>query len=226
MQTKRIVLITLSLAAMGQSLYAGKLDVKVRNDFFSGFSGDSAAMERAMKSSEEVIAAKTDALAEALAWHGGGLLLQAGSKFQQGDMPGGGQLWGRGNAEMEQAGMMAPDDPAVLIPRASVWFASSRQTPPQMAKPILAKAVADYEHVYELQKGYFETLSTHMRSELLFGMADGNARSGNGDKAKVFFEKLAVIGPESGHLEQAKLYLAGEKYQVKGAGCYGCHTGK
>ena len=226
MQTKRIILIALAVVSMAQAVYAGKLDAKIRNDFFMGFSGDGAAMERAMKASEEVIAAKTDSLAEALAWHGGGLLLQAGGKFQQGDMPGGGQLWGKGNAEMEQAGMMAPDDPAVLVPRASVWFASSRQTPPQMAKPILAKAVADYEHVYDLQKSYFETLSTHMRSELLFGMADGNSRSGNADKAKMFFEKLAAIGPESGHLEQAKLYLAGEKYQVKGAGCYGCHTGK
>jgi hypothetical protein len=226
MFTKRIILITVSLAAMAQAVHAGKLDAKVRNDFFSGFSGDTAALERGMQISGELIQAEPDASAEALAWHGGGLIFLAGQKFRQGDMAAGGQMWGKGIEEMEKAGRMEPDNPAILVPRASVWFTASRNAPPQMAKPILAKAVADYEHVYELQKTYFDNLSTHMRSELLFGMADGNARMGNNDKAREFFTKLAAIGPESGHLEQAKLYLSGEKYDVRGPGCHGCHTGK
>jgi hypothetical protein len=49
---------------------------------------------------------------------------------------------------------------------------------------------------------------------------------GNAEKARAYFEKLAAIGPESGHLEQATQYLDGQKYTVRGAGCAGCHTGK
>ena len=126
---------------------------------------------------------------------------------------------------MDQAGKLEPDSPFVLIPRAAVWFAASRQAPPDRATPILEKAIADYEHVYELQKAYFDTLSVHMRSELLFGLADGNARDKNPAKAKIYFEKLAAIGPSSGHFEQAQQFLAGDKYVVKGIGCIGCHTG-
>ena len=226
MLTKKLIVITLSAAALAQTLGAGRIDEKVRNDFFAGFAGDNPALERGMRLSGDAIALDPNGSAEALAWHGGGLLFLAGLKFQQGDIAAGGELWGKGSAEMEKAGVMEPDNPAVLIPRAAVWFAASRTAPPQMSKPILAKAIADYEHVYDLQKSYFDSLSVHMRGELLFGLADGHARNGNDAKARIYFEKLAAAGPATGHLEQAKLYLNGEKYTVEGIGCHGCHTAK
>ena len=201
-------------------LWAAHFDDKVRGDFFAGFAGDNAAFERAMQNSA------TDPSAEAMAWHGGGLMVLSGQKFQQGDYAAGGDLWARGVAEMDKAGAMEPDNPAVLIPRAAVWFVASRQAPPDRGRPLIEKAVADYEHVYELQQAYFDKLDTHMRSELLFGLADGHARLGNADKARGYFEKLAAIGPASGHLEQAQLYLKGEKYAIQGLGCVGCHSQK
>ena len=113
----------------------------------------------------------------------------------------------------------------MLIPRAAAWFAASRAAPPEMAQPVLAKALADYETVYELQKAYFDKLDIHMRSELLFGLADGYSRKGDAGKAREWFTKLQALGPKSGHQEQADLFLNGEKYVVRGIGCAGCHTG-
>ena len=103
--------------------------------------------------------------------------------------------------------------------------AASRNRLPNGA-PILKKAFADYEHVYQLQPAIFDRLGTHPRSELLFGLADGYARDGNAEKARLYFTKLAALGPQSGHQQQADLYLKGEKYTVTGIGCAGCHTGK
>jgi hypothetical protein len=223
---KRMMAIVFSVATVATSLSAARFDDKVRNDFFAGFAGDRAALDRGIAMSEQAIAADPSGSAEALAWHGSGVFFLAGLKFQQGDVPGGMELWTKGMAEMEKAGVMAPDSPGVLIPRASAWFAASRATPPDVAKPILAKALADYEHVYELQKARFDTMGIHPRSELLFGLADGYFRSGDAAKARVYFEKLAALGAESGHLEQAKLFLAGDKYTVRGTGCVGCHVAK
>ncbi len=205
---------------------ADRFDYKVRNDFFAGFSGDKEAFARAMKTAEEVIAANPGEAAEALAWHGSGLLVMAGQKFQEGDAQTGSQFWAKGNAEMEQAGKLAPDTVGVLVPRAAVWFAASRNLPKERATPMITKAIADYEHVYELQKSGFDTLPVHNRSELLFGLADGYARIGNGDKASAYFKQLQALGAKSGHMAQADAYLAGNKYQVTGTGCAGCHTGK
>jgi len=205
---------------------AGHFDDKVRTDFFAGIAGDQAALQRAMSESEDAIANDPHFAAEAKSWHGVGLLVMSGQKFQQGDNAGGAELWARAIKEMDEAGQMEPDNPAVLIPRAAAWFSASRTTPPEMGAPLLKKALADYEHVYQLQAAIFDRLGTHPRSELLFGLADGYARDGNPEKARVYFTKLAAIGPQSGHQQQADLYLKGEKYTVTGVGCAGCHTGK
>ena len=208
------------------AIHAAHFDDKVRADFFAGFAGDKDAMERAMQVSGKAIADDPKDSAEAMAWHGGGLMVLSGQKFQQGDFAAGGELWARAVAEMDKAGTLEPDNPGVLIPRAAVWFAASRQVPPERGRPLVEKAVADYEHVYEMQKTYFDTLDVHMRSELLFGLADGYKRNGNQDKAKFYFERLAAIGSASGHFDQAKQFLNGENYAIVGIGCVGCHTGK
>ncbi len=205
---------------------AARFDDKVRNDFFAGIAGDLAALQRAMTASEEAIANDPHFAAEAKSWHGTGLLVRSGQKFQQGDAAAGAELWTKAIAEMDEAGQLEPDNPAVLIPRAAAWFAASRNTPPEMGKPILKKALADYEHVYDLQKPFFDRMGIHPRSELLFGLADGYARDGNPGKARDYFEKLAALGPGSGHQEQAQQYLSGGKYSVTGIGCAGCHVSK
>ena len=224
MITKRVFGTAILLCAMAPAVFAASFDEKVRNDFFAGFAGDQAAMERAMQKSEQAIAENPNDVAEALAWHGSGLMFMSGQKFQQKDIAAGSALWEKGLAEMDKAGALAPDKPAVLIPRAAAWFGVSRQAPPAQGRPLIRKALADYEHVYELQKAYFDTLSGHMRGELLFGLADGYRRDEQPDKARVYFEKLVAVGPASGHLEQAQLALKGEPYVVRGVGCTGCHV--
>jgi tetratricopeptide (TPR) repeat protein len=219
---KRLILIAVAFGSFAQ---AAHFDDKIRGDFFAGFAGDKPSMERALAASEAAIAENPKGAAEAMAWHGGGLMILAGEKFRQGDYAAGGDLWSKAVAEMDKAGELEPDNPAILIPRAAVWFAASRRSPPDMGKPLLEKAIADYEHVYQMQTAYFDKLDIHMRSELLFGLADGYSRNGNPEKARLFFEKLVAVGSAGGHFEQAKLYLKGEKYTVEGAGCVGCHTG-
>ena len=213
------------LLAIPSFTFAAGFDYKVRNDFFAGFAGDNVAFDRAMKAAEQAIADSPGDAAEAMSWHGSGLLAMAGKKFAQGDVSGGMELWVKATQEMDKAGELAPRNIGVLIPRAASWLVASRQAPPQLAEPILAKALGDYETVYEIQKAYFDTLDVHMRSELLFGMADGYARQGNTAKARERFEQLAALGPKSGHLAQAESFLKGEKYTVTGIGCAGCHTG-
>ena len=222
------ILTGLGLGSMALTVVwaAGHFDDQVRADFFSGFAGNRAALERAMTSAEDAIAHDPKYAAEAMSWHGAGLLFMAGEKFQSGDVSAGGELWDRATQEMDEAGSHEPDNIAVLIPRAAAWFAASRAAPADMGAPLLNKALADYEHVYQLQKGYFDKLSVHMRSELMFGLADGYARSGDTEKARSWFEKLAALGPESGHSVQARDYLNTGKYHVEGIGCAGCHTGK
>jgi len=88
----------------------------VRADFFAGFAGDRAALERGMKVCEDTLA-KNSNHAEALVWHGGGLVFIAGQAFQRADFRKGTDLWDRGLKEMDRAVELEPSNVIVLIPR-------------------------------------------------------------------------------------------------------------
>ena len=71
-------------AAATLAFSAERFDMEVRNDFFAGFSGNKEALDRAMQKSEAVMAANPKH-AEAMVWHGGGLMMLSRTAFQSGD---------------------------------------------------------------------------------------------------------------------------------------------
>jgi tetratricopeptide (TPR) repeat protein len=200
-----------------------RFDVAVRADFFAGFQGDAARLERAMARCDEELARNPNH-PEALVWRGGGLLFQAGTAFQQGDFQKGMELWQRGLAEMNRAVSLAPDDVAVRIPRGATLFEVSRHVPPAQGAPLLKLALEDYEHALQLQEkaGHFQRLSAHAKGELLFGLAEGWARAGDHQKARDYFTRLTRDAADSGRVEYARAWLDGQPPASPGR-CTGCH---
>jgi tetratricopeptide (TPR) repeat protein len=199
----------------------GRFDMAVRADFFAGFTGDRVRFDRAMALCESVLETTPDH-AEAMVWHGGGLVFRAGAAFQAGDFQQGGQLWGQGMTEMERAVSLQPDNVAVRIPRAAVLMEASRQMPAAQAAPVLKLAVDDYERVLALQTAVLDRLSDHARGELLFGLADGWARLGDAEKARGYFTRLTASASGSGRVEYANAWLSGAAPATV-ARCVGCH---
>jgi len=70
----------LSSVALSQEA-SGRFDYLVREDMFKGFEGDIEAFDRAMALCENRLASNPDD-AEALVWHGAGLLVRAGAAFR------------------------------------------------------------------------------------------------------------------------------------------------
>ena len=69
-----------------------RFDLRVRQDFFARISGDRQALDRGMKACEEELA-KNAKNADAMVWHGGGLLFLSGQAFQSGDQQKGMEMW-------------------------------------------------------------------------------------------------------------------------------------
>ncbi|MEN3333228.1 MAG: hypothetical protein V7641_2593 [Blastocatellia bacterium] len=200
-----------------------RFDFLVRADFFAGFEGDKAAFERGMKTCEEVLA-KNPQHAEALVWHGGGLVFRAGQQFQKGDFQRGMETWNRGLKEMDAAIAMEPENVGVLIPRGATLLVASRFAKPEAeARRLLELAVGDYEKVLQLQFGTFASLSGHARGELLFGLAEGWQRLGDQAKARAYFGRLADEAPGSARQQQASAFLETGKLVASTASCVGCH---
>lgn len=203
-----------------------RFDLKVRNDFFAGFAGDKEALARAMKMCEDALAADPRN-AEAMVWHGSGLLSQSQALFASGDAEHAMPLWTRGLDEMKRAVEIAPDDVGVRIPRGAVLLTASHYLPDAaMAKPLIEAGVADYQHTYDLQNEYFATLGTHPRGELLFGLAEGYSRLGNEEKATEYFNEIAKTLPGSVYAKRADAWKETKSLPVEQTGCVGCHVAK
>jgi hypothetical protein len=127
---------------------------------------------------------------------------------------------------MDEAVGLAPDNVGVRIPRGAMLLQATRNMAPPIAKPLLEKAVGDYEHTLELQSksGVFATLGDHPKGELLFGLAEGYSRLGQPEKARPYFERLVSDAPGSGQTPKAREWLAtGTLPPTTGLGCVGCH---
>jgi tetratricopeptide (TPR) repeat protein len=200
-----------------------RFDMIVRADFFAGFAGDEARLQKGMAACEQVLAAHPDH-AEALVWHGSGIAYQAAMAFGRGDMKAGGELWERGMKEMDAAVALDPDSVGVRIPRGAFLLQATRNMPPAMARPLVEKALGDYERTLARQSAYFDTIGDHPKGELLFGLAEGYSRLGDSDKARMYFDRLIHDAPGSGQAPKARVWLdTGELPKNVGLGCVGCH---
>lgn len=213
------------LISTGFLMSQERFDLKVRNYFFAGFRGDSAALEKGMKMCEEALAADPKN-AEALVWHGSGLFFQAGQAFQKSDQQNGMELWQRGLKEMSNAVEMAPKALGVRIPRGAVLLTASHYLPSaEMAHPLIETGVQDYEKAYEIQGPDLSKLGTHPRGELMIGLADGYSRLGNQEKAGQWFERIAKEMPGTPYAKSAATWLDTKSLPAAQASCLGCHTG-
>ena len=202
---------------------AERFDMTVRTDFFAGFAGDEARLRKGMESCERVLATNPRH-AEALVWHGSGLLFQGGLAMGAGDRQRGGELFGRGLAEMNRAVALEPDNVGVLIPQAAVLLVATRNMPADAARPLLEQALGNYEKVLAIQTPYFSTLGDHPKGELLFGLAEGYSRLGKPELARRYFERLIKDAPQSGQAPRARTWLdTGSLPKTDGIGCVGCH---
>jgi tetratricopeptide (TPR) repeat protein len=203
---------------------AERFDYLVRADFFAGMAGDQAAFDRAMKLCEQTLA-KNPKHAEAMVWHGGGLVFSSSHYFQKGDVQKGMEIWSRGLKEMDRAVELEPNNVGVLIPRGATLIPASRYAQPlEVSKALLQKGVDDYEKVLEMQKTYFAKLSGHARGELLFGLAEGWQRLGNAEKARAYFQRIMNEAAGSDRQKQAKVFLETGEIPSNSQSCVGCHA--
>jgi hypothetical protein len=218
------LVVLLLLAGAPGSAPAERFDDLVRGDFFAGLGGDRARLDQAMKISEDALAVDPHR-APALVWHGAGLVLRAGALFRGGDREGAQALLDRGLAEMERASRLAPDDPAVLIPRA-VTLGRLAEVPAFAARATrwIEAAVASYQRTLALQAPRFAERSEHARGELLAGIAAGLDHLGKTSASREYLRRIVTDVPSSIYSTRAEAWLSGPDGAARPQlTCVGCH---
>lgn len=202
---------------------AGRFDQTVRNDFVAGFSGDSAALARAIKTTESVLK-ESPKHPEALVWHGAGLFFLSGQAFQSGDMAKGQELWSRGMREMDEGVALAPDSVGVRAARGNVMITASRTVPESMSPELLKRGLADYIRIFELQKDTLAQLPTQSKGELLLTLAELHDRSGNKEQSLELVRRVAAEMPVTTYGKRAQQWLDTGVLPAGQGSCLGCGT--
>src|SRR2546421_7793282 len=217
-----------SLQARESGKTTERFDEIVRADFFAGMMGDEARLDRGMKFCEEILASNPKH-ADALVWHGGGLLTRASRAYAKGDSRLGDDLWNRGLEEMNDAVRFEPDNMGVKIGRSATliglaqsgWNASDAK-----ARALLTSALEDYEKVYRWQKPSLRELGTHSRGELLFGLASGWSILGERGKALGYLRLVVSECKGTGYEREARRWLGVSPLPVVQHDCVGCHVSR
>lgn len=205
-----------------------RFDSLVRDDFFAGMMGDAARLDRGMKYTEQILAANPKH-ADALVWHGGGLLARAAQSYAKGDSVTGDSLWKRGLKEMNDAARFEPDNMRVKIGRSAtlIGLAQSGWDPSDAeGRALLLSALKDYEKVYQWQKPFFHKLSMHSRGELLFGLASGWSILGEREKALKYLRLIIEECRGTKYEREARRWLDIKPLPVVQHDCTGCHISR
>jgi len=212
----------------GVELQEDSLDAIVRSDFFAGMMGNKARLDRGMKYCEDLLA-KNPKHAEALVWHGGGLLVRAVHTYTKGDDAAGDKLWKTGIDEMNEAAALEPDNMKVKIGRSAtlIGYAQSGWDPSDsQSRVLLESALLDYEKVYRWQKPNFNSVPIHSRGELLFGLASGWSILGNDLKAREYLMLILKECKNTAYETEARRWLVRKWPLVIQHDCIGCHVSR
>jgi hypothetical protein len=225
MKMQKTTIAAAIILSAGVLLSQDRFDMKVRNYFFAGLAGDTSSLQKGMQICEQILASDPKQ-AEALVWHGTGLVTESREAFQKGDQPNGAALWQRGMDEMDQAADIAPNDLGVRIVRGAVLLIASQYLPnADASRPLIQKGLSDYEKAYSVQGPDLSRLGTHKSGELMIGMADAYVRLGQPEKAQAWFERIQKELPGTPYANSASTWLETKTLAPKQAGCLSCHTG-
>jgi tetratricopeptide (TPR) repeat protein len=198
------------------------LDSQLRDEFVAGFRGDHAALDRAIAAAQKLLDTQPGH-AEAMVYLGSATLVLSGRAFQEGnDMQKGMELWEKGNAWMDKAVQIQPDNIAVRNLRGTTLLMASRQAPADWQPPLLDKCLADFNRILDLHKDHFAALPERVRGELLASLADAYDRSGDKEKSHAQLERIVKEMPGTEYAKRAEAWLKDPSYPVEKRTCIDC----
>ena len=199
-----------------------RLEQQILDEFIAGFRGDRAALDRAMAATQKVLDAQP-AHAEALVYFGSATLVLSGHAFlEENDMQKGMELWEKGNAMMDKAVELQPDNIDVRNLRGTTLLVASRKVPSDWQPAMLEKSLTDFNRILDVQKDHFSDLPERKRGELLASLADGYDRSGDKDKSHAQLERIVKELPGTEYARRAEAWLKDPSYPVEKRTCIDC----
>lgn len=220
-----MMLLTMTLASMlcAEAKPEGiRVSTWVREDIFAGFmTGDMVRFGAGMAKVDAILAA-SPGTPDAVAWRGGGLLLQAVRAFESGQRGEFDRLYALAKGEFQRATELETGDKAAVLAIAGgSYTVFADRVPPEYRREAWTKVRENYLGLREIQKDYFDKLPPHFRGELLAGLAQAEQRLG--EQGNALNELIAAL-PDSLYASRARRWQGQPELASKTSlTCQTCH---
>jgi predicted nucleic acid-binding protein len=197
----------------------------VREDIFAGWrKNDQQRLARGEKNIEQLLELRPDARADLLAWQGSIALFRAAVAHEAGKEQKFQQLYQDALdlfAASEQADPKSPGGRAVAG-GGYVLFAD--RLPESVRGDAWQACYDNYQVLYTIQAPILERLPTHIRGELLAGLAQSSLRTGRTAEYEGFLEQIIKLLPETAYAQTALKWRESPEAAATGTmACKTCH---
>ena len=219
-----LVVICLTSAAAWAQTKPENLSVStwVREDVFAGvLVGDMDTFEKGVKKLDTHLAANPDS-SEALAWMGLTRLVRAARANEAGDPATFKKNYDAANELFARAGLAKNE--AVFAVTGGSFSVLAERLPVEVRRNAYERAYENYSALKALQAPYFDKLPTHMRGEVLAGLAQAAERIGKAEESKRYLAQIVETLPGTPYESRAKKWMdKPELSKTVSLTCQTCH---
>ena len=229
---KRIALLgILVTAAAAQSMAPPIEDTRltihtlVREDIFAGIlTNDMERMARGERNIDLLLEKRPAARAELLAWKGGAAVERAVRALEANRPDEFRRKYQEAQAMLAEARKLGPNVDGVAAVTGGIFAVEADRLPKEERPAAWAQAYEAFKVMYGHQGNYLDKLPTHIRGELLGGLAMAAQRTGRTDEMNQWVDKILTYLPNTPYEGVAKKWKANPKSAASTSlACMTCH---
>jgi tetratricopeptide (TPR) repeat protein len=197
----------------------------VREDIFAGvLTNDMERLARGEKSVDRLLQSRDKERAPLLAWKGEIELYRAVIASEQHRDAEWNAHFKRALDLFAEAKKLAPDDVGVNAVTGGTWLIFINRLPAQYQAAANASAYEAYRAILNSQGKFLEHLPSHIKGELLGGLAESSQRTGHTEEAAKYLDQIIAQMPGSAYATRAEAWkkdpsLASHDHVT----CQSCH---
>jgi tetratricopeptide (TPR) repeat protein len=198
----------------------------VREDVFAGWrANDMERYARAENNIDQLLEQRPKDKAELLAWKGGTKLYRAVLAREAGNAEEFDHFYQATLDLFAEAKQIAPKHPAVAAIIGGSYVLFGDRLPDNYRAAAWSQSYDSYQILWQLQGKQVDQLPTHIRGELLAGLAQSAERTGRKEECDKYLDKIIEALPETGYERVAKQWKADPQVAAKtNISCKSCHA--
>jgi hypothetical protein len=203
-----------------------RIETLIREDIFAGLlDEDLERLARGEKNIEILLEKRPAERPSLLVWKAGAALYRAVRAREANHTQEFEQKYGQATELLAQARKLGPRDLGFVAAMGGLYAVLADRLPEKERAAAWSAAYDSYQALWKAQGGFIDKLPTHLRGELLAGLAQSAQRTGRTKELAGYLDRIVAVMPESPYARVARRWQSDPKAAVNThITCLSCHA--